>query len=327
MRDWEGALAGVTDGFAGVVSVSVGNEIEFERGYGPADRAHGTAVTTSTRFGIASATKGFTALGVVSLVVGGTLGMDTTARSLLGADLPLIDDRVTVEHLLTHRSGIGDYVDEDLPEPLPIKVPVQDLETTEDYLPALDGFPAKFPPGTRFSYCNSGYAVLALLAERASGVRFPDLVARRVFEPAGMTETSFPRSDEPAAGQATGYCDDGRTNVFLLPVRGSGDGGAFSSIADLRRLWRALYSGSVVPLDWVRRMTTPVTRDAADRFGYGIGFWLREDAKVKLEGCDHGVSCRSIHDPGSSRTVVVLSNTTEGAFPVARRVADMVFTG
>jgi CubicO group peptidase (beta-lactamase class C family) len=327
MWDWEGALAEVTDGFAGVVSVSVGDEIEFERGYGPADRAHGIPVTTSTRFGIASATKGFTALSVVSLVVGGTLGLDTTARSLLGADLPLIDDRVTVEHLLTHRSGIGDYVDEDLPEPLPLKVPVQDLETTEDYLPALDGFPAKFPPGTRFSYCNGGYVVLALLAERASGIRFPDLVSQRVFEPAGMTETSFPRSDEPTPGQATGYCDDGRTNVFLLPVRGSGDGGAFSTIADLRRLWPALYSGSVVPLDWVRRMTTPVTRDATDRFGYGIGFWLREDAKVQLEGCDHGVSCRSIHDPGSSRTVVVLSNTTEGAFPVARRVADMVFTG
>jgi CubicO group peptidase (beta-lactamase class C family) len=327
VRDWSGELAGVTDGFAGVVSVSAGDDLVFEHAYGQADRAHGTPVTTATRFGIASATKGFTALAVVSLALDGALGMGTPVRSLLGTDLRLIDDRVTVEQLLTHRSGIGDYVDEDLPEPLPLQVPVQDLDTTEDYLPALDGIPPKFPPGTRFSYCNSGYVVLALLAERVSGVPFPELVAQRVWKPAGMTETSFPRSDEPTAGQATGYCDDGRINVFLLPVRGSGDGGAFSSVNDLRRFWRALFRASLVPRDWVHRMTTAAARDTGHPFGYGMGFWVRDDGYVLLDGCDHGVSCRSVHDPISDRTVTVLSNTTYGAFPVARRLAEMIFGG
>jgi CubicO group peptidase (beta-lactamase class C family) len=327
VRDWAGGLAEVTDGFSGVVTVTVGDSVEFEQAYGRADRAHGTPVTAATTFGIASATKGFTALTVVSLVLDGSLGTDTTARHLLGTDLPLIDDRVTVEHLLTHRSGIGDYVDEDLPDPLPLKVPVHDLDTTEDYLPALDGIPPKFPPGTRFSYCNSGYVVLALLAERASGVPFRELVANRVWKPAGMTDTWFPRSDEPAAGQATGYCDDGRTNVFLLPVRGSGDGGAFSTVADLHRFWRALFSGLLAPRDWVSRLTTATTHDTGHPFGYGMGFWLRDDGKVLLDGCDHGVSCRSIHDPGAGRTVTVLSNSTYGAFPVARRLAELVFGG
>ena len=327
MHDWAGELAAVTDGFAGVVSVSVGDDVEFEQAYGHADRAHGTPVTTATRFGIASATKAFTALTVVSLALDGKLGMDTTARSLLGGDLPLIDDRVTVEQLLTHRSGIGDYVDEDLPELLPLRVPVQDLGSTEGYLPALEGFPPKFPPGTRFSYCNSGYVVLALLAERASGVAFPELVAHRVWKPAGMEGTSFPRSDEPAPGQATGYCDDGRTNVFLLPVRGSGDGGAFSNVADLRRFWGALFAGSLVPLDWVRRLTTATTRDTGHPFAHGIGIWLRDDGTVLVDGCDHGVSCRSLRDPRSDRTATVFSNTTFGAFPVARRLTEMAFGG
>ena len=73
-----------------------------------------------TRFGIASGTKGLTALAVVSLIEAGSLELSTTARSVLGADLPLIDDAVTIEHLLSHRSGIGDYFDEDAVDRAPI---------------------------------------------------------------------------------------------------------------------------------------------------------------------------------------------------------------
>ena len=75
-------------------------------------------------------------------------------------------------------------------------VPVHELATTEQYLAALDGHPTKFAPGERFAYCNGGYVVLALIAERATGVPFHDLVRRRVCEPAGMLDTAFLRSDE-----------------------------------------------------------------------------------------------------------------------------------
>ena len=83
----------------------------FVRAYGAADRRHGTPNTVETRFAIASGTKGLTALTIVSLIEDGTLEPSTRARSILGSDLPLIDDGVTVEHLLAHRSGIGDYLD------------------------------------------------------------------------------------------------------------------------------------------------------------------------------------------------------------------------
>ncbi len=81
--------------------------------YGLADRAHEVPNTADTVFATASGTKGLTALAVMSLVEHGTLELGTTARSLLGDDLPLIADDVTIEHLLAHRSGIGDYLDED----------------------------------------------------------------------------------------------------------------------------------------------------------------------------------------------------------------------
>jgi CubicO group peptidase (beta-lactamase class C family) len=93
----------------------------------------------------------------MSLVEGGELGLTTTARSLLVADLPLIDDRVTVEHVLAHRSGIGDYLDEDEladNNDYVLTVPSHELATTEQFLAVLDGHPMKYEPGERFAYCN-----------------------------------------------------------------------------------------------------------------------------------------------------------------------------
>src|SRR5438067_1590995 len=99
--------------FSGVVRLDRLGTIEMLEAYGFADRAHEIRTTAETRFGIASGSKGLTALVVMSLVGRGVLQLGTTARSLLGGDLPLIADDVTIEHLLAHRSGIGDYLDED----------------------------------------------------------------------------------------------------------------------------------------------------------------------------------------------------------------------
>lgn len=161
MNRWAEAVAKVATetSFSGVVRVDVGDTIELVTAYGLADRAHGIPNITNTQFAIASGVKGFTALAVVSLIEEGVLEMSTTARSVLGDDLPLIGPDVTVEHLLTHRSGIGDHFDEDLDLDITdyvLPVPVHELVDTEQYLPVLEGLPPKFSAGERFSYCNSG---------------------------------------------------------------------------------------------------------------------------------------------------------------------------
>ena len=129
-------------GFSGVVRVDRGGRTELVKPYGSAHRGYGIPNTVDTRFGLASGTKSLTALSVVSLIEEDRLDLDTTARSVLGEDLPLIDDGVTVEHLLAHRSGIGDYFDEDAVESMTdyvMPVPVHRLATTGDYLAVLDG--------------------------------------------------------------------------------------------------------------------------------------------------------------------------------------------
>jgi CubicO group peptidase (beta-lactamase class C family) len=325
------ALARETN-FSGVVRVDLDGETVFAECYGLANRAHAIPNTLDTQFAIASGVKGLTALTVASLVEQDTLAMSTTARSLLGKDLPLIGDDVTVELLLAHRSGIGDYLDEDLDWDIDdylMPVPVHELATTEQYLPALDGHEPKFAPGTDFSYCNGGFVVLALLAERASGVPFHDLVRDRVCEPAGMQDTEFLRSDELPARAALGYLSlDGvsRTNVFHLPVRGSGDGGIYSTVADFSSFWDALVDGKIVSKEMVVELVRPRS-DVPDSRRYGLGFWLGADNDViALEGYDAGVSFRSVHDPVRRITYTVISNTSAGAWPLTRLLAEQLST-
>jgi CubicO group peptidase (beta-lactamase class C family) len=333
-------LAGAVDelarqeDFSGVVRVERAGAVELDAAYGWAHRGWRIANTPETRFALASGNKGFTALVVMSLVEEGTLSLTTTARSLLGDDLPLIDDRVTVEHLLGHRSGIGDYLDEtaehsDVNDYV-MPVPVHQLVATEDFLVVLDGHATSFPPGDRFAYNNGGYMVLALLAERASGIGYHDLVDQRVCTPAGMVETAFLRSDELPGGVALNYLDlDGvsRTNVLHLPVRGNGDGGIYSSASDMSSFWSALFAGRIVSQDTVATMVRPRSDYPEEDRRYGLGFWMFDagDA-VFLEGYDAGVSFRSVHDPGRALTWTVISNTSEGAWPIVSLLKESLST-
>jgi CubicO group peptidase (beta-lactamase class C family) len=319
-------------GFSGVVRVDRAGETELARAYGYADRAHGVLNTVDTLFATASGTKGLTALAVMALVERGTLELGTTARSLLGDDLPLIADDVTVEHLLAHRSGIGDYLDEDAGGDIAdyvMPVSVHELATTEQFLPVLGGHQTVSPAGERFAYNNGGYVVLALLAERASGLDFQQLVRTLVCEPAGMVDTAFLRSDELPGRAALGYlgADGLRTNVFHLPVLGTGDGGIYSTAADLSALWDALFAGRLVSPERVADLIRPRSDWPEEERRYGLGFHLHATGDgVWLEGFDAGVSLASLHQPSTAITYTVISNWSRGAWPIVKLLDELLGT-
>ncbi|GAB2604822.1 serine hydrolase domain-containing protein [Pseudactinotalea suaedae] len=308
--------------FTGVVAVLGGSD-ELVLPYGLANRSTGTPVTRDTRFAVASGSKGMTALVIASLVEEGAVGFDTLARELLGEDLPLIDDAVTIRHLLTHTSGIGDYLDEEELDTADyvLSRPVQEYLTTSAFLPDLAGHPQAFPPGERFAYCNGGFLVLALLAERASGSMYHELVRTRVLEPAGMVASGFFRSDRLPPDTALGYLsedEDAISNVFHLPILGNGDGGLYTTVADMHRFWTALLAGSIVTAGTVEEMIRTQVEVPDGPSDYGLGFWLRPSAEgdidPQLVGEDAGVSFLSRHDRSEGVTRTVLSGTTEGAW-------------
>ncbi|PZF86238.1 serine hydrolase domain-containing protein [Jiangella anatolica] len=314
--------AAAKSSFSGVVTVDVGDSREVERCYGFAHRALKVPATAGTRFAVASGSKAFTALAILRLAEQGLLELGDPVRPVLGADLPLIDDAVTFEHLLTHTSGIGDYLDEEADweaSDYVLPVPVHTLAETEAFVPVIDGYPQAFPPGERFAYCNGGYVVLALLAERVGGRGFQEQVEQDICDRAGLSATRFLRSDELPGDAALGYLYESgdRTNVLHLPVRGTGDGGIYTTAADLHTFWQALTAGRIVSEATVAEMTRPRHDVPAENKRYGLGLWLhRTEPVLIIEGYDAGVSFRSTHDPRTRTTLTVAGNTSEGAWPL-----------
>ncbi len=303
--------------FTGTIRVDAG-AVLFEAAFGLADRAHDVPNTVGTRFGTASASKAFTALAVLSLVSDGVLDLDETVRGRL-PDLPQVDPGVTLRQLLSHTSGVGEYLDDDAePDTYLLPGSMHGYLSPEDFVPLLD-VPMRARPGSRFEYSNAGFVLLGLLAQRAAGVRYQDLVRERVLRPADLQHTDFLRTDELPGSAALGYLYRGglRTNVFHLPIEGSADGGVYTTVGDLRSFWLALESAAIVPADLVELMTGPAPgHDPEDP--YGLGIWLPAPGVWEVEGADAGVSMMSEHVPASDVTWSVLSNESDNAWPVTR---------
>ena len=183
-------------------------------------------MTPDSQVAIASGSKGMTALAVMSLVEDGTLSLGTTARSLLGTDLPLIADDVTVEHLLGHTSGIGDYLDED--DDIPISayamtVPVHELDD-DRAVPARSstGSRRRSRRGSGSSTATAGSWCWPCWRNARRGVPFHDLVRDRVCRPAGLVDTDFLRSDALPGRAALGYVEmDGAVADERVPPAGA----------------------------------------------------------------------------------------------------------
>lgn len=313
-------------GFSGVVRLDRPGAEVLELAMGLADQRHGIPIEIATRFGVASATKTLTALTIVSLVESGELTLDTTLRSVTADILPLVDPSVTIEHLLGHTSGVGDYLDEvsigDIDEYL-LGVSPHMLVQPTDYVVLMEALPQVFRPGERFAYNNGGYVMLSMVIELITG-SFHAAVGERVLEPAGMTDAGFFRSDDLPSKTAMGYLEDGRTNVLHLPVIGSGDGGIYLTLDDVTAFWTALFRGDIVSAGHVAEMTS-VHRSVDDDHAYGLGFWLSPDGRiVSLEGMDAGVSFRSAVDRRSGSRYTVMSNTSTGIWPLARVLEPLI---
>lgn len=313
--------------FSGVARVQRHGKVIIEFACGQSDRANDRINNLETRFAVASGTKAFTALTIMSLVESGALTLDTTVRSVVLDDLPHVDETVTIDHLLTHRSGVGDYLDEttagDIDEHVLGPLSAHTLETARDYLPLLNAHEQQSLPGEQFAYNNSGFVMLSLVIETTTG-SFHEAVRDRIFEPAAMHDAGFFRSDDLPANTALGYLGNGRSNVFHLPVIGMGDGGVFLTLDDTTAFWDALSTGRIVAPANVAAMTAEasVYNDARS---YGRGFWLGPGADhVWFEGMDAGVSFQSGVFRDADVRYSVLSNTSSGAWPLVEAIGDAV---
>lgn len=317
--------------FSGVISIYQDSAPIFVRAFGYRDVKNKLPNTPSTLFGIASGTKLFTALGIGRLIDQGVLALDTTIGEIDPAYTDFIDPRATIRQLLTHTSGIYDYYDEELerdPDHFFVELPWYQLETPSDYLPLFKNQPLKFHPGARFSYSNGGYVFLGLLIEKLTGGLYRDYIQEHVLQAANMDNSGFYALNDLPENTANGYLDDRHTiNIYNIPLRGGGDGGMFTTGADLHALWDKLLTYQILSQELTDVYLT--THHRFDEFdGYGCGVYKRLDNSMYfIVGGDAGVGFDSRYLVADKVTVSILSNVTNGEEAIRDVVMDFFGQG
>ncbi|RNF39178.1 serine hydrolase [Planococcus salinus] len=293
---------------------------------GFADRANERPNALTTRFGIASGSKVFTAVTVCQLVEEGKLSLDDLLSELLPETFPAFE--VTIHQLLTHTSGIPDYFDEAIMddfEELWTKHPMYLMQSGTDFLPLFQHQPMKFAPGEKFHYNNAGFIALGLVVEKITGQEFADAVEERIFKPADMEHAGYFRLDRLPAETAFGYIEEGgswRTNQYAIPIKGGADGGAFVTANDMTKFWERLMDYTLLSKDMTQQLLSSHATTEEGAYGYGVWIELEEEIPVKYHvmGYDPGVNFHSGYYPSDGSTLTVLSNNSGGAYEVVELI-------
>lgn len=306
---------GVADGFAGAALIGLGDEAIWWYASGLADMVENRPNEVDTKFNIGSMSKMFTAVAVLQLMEQGKLSLDDSIVELLpGYPNTAVAGAVTIHHLLTHTSGLGDTFTAKFAEN-PNK-----YRSNADFLPLFVDDPLLFDPGESFSYSNAGYVVLGLIIEEVSGRDYYDYVRDNIFTPAGMVDTDSYALDEDVANLAMGYTtrdiDGGETGVLaanapLMPGRGFAAGGGYSTVADLFRFRNRLLGHRLLTAESTDLLFEEQV-ELGPGFEYGYGFMIRDgDGSVGHTGGAPGICSFFSMYPASGYSLIVLSNSDD----------------
>ena len=330
------------DAFSGTLLIAKDGKPIFKTVHGLASKAHKVPNRLDTKFSIASIGKMFTAIAIAQLAEQGKLSFtDPVGKHLTAYPNKEVAQKVTIHHLLTHSSGLGDTYSAKYICRKGI------LKQIKDWLPLFvdDPKPLAFEPGARWSYSNQGFILLGAIIEKASGENFFEYVRKHIFQPAGMVNTDYHEGDRDTPNLAMGYTNfedlgednyqfhlGERRNVSLYNgARGGPTGGANSTIDDLLRFSRALRENKLISAKSVALLTS--TKILARKYdanqtywGYGFELQLIDGKRVIGHGGgDFGVSSGIRWYPDSGNyTVVVMSNYDRGGIITIYKLEEMI---
>ncbi|WP_205503103.1 serine hydrolase domain-containing protein [Rufibacter psychrotolerans] len=276
-----------------IVSVTRKGQVLYEKSIGWANALTGERIGPQSNFRMASLTKQFTAVGLALLEQAGALSFQSRFADFF-PQLGELGQQITLQHLLTHTSGLRDYE----PEVAPTRpYQVTDAEVLE--ITARQPGPY-FPPGSQFRYSNTGYVLLGLIIEKVAQKPFGDFLREAIFQPLGMAGTRLYHPHRPSEIQhrALGYAREASGRVIAAdqsPCSATrGDGCLYTSLHDYRLWHQALLQGNLVDLpSLLQRVHAPV-QPGTDRC-YGMGWFFTKRATGDLELCHTGNSSGFSH--------------------------------
>lgn len=302
------------------VIVVKGGKVVFRKGYGMANLELAVPVEPDMVFRLGSVTKQFTAVAILMLVEQGKLSLDDDMTKFL-PDYPAKTQRVTVEQLLTHTSGIKSYTS--LPEWLSMWR--KDTELNE-LIGLFKDKPADFAPGERWSYNNSAYVLLGAIIEKASGQSYQDFIEKNIFQRLGMTHSFYDNTARVIPRRVTGYSKgkDGYINAPYLSMTQPHAAGALVSSVDDLVLWdAALYTNKLVKQETLKRAWTPAKLTSGKLTHYGFGWAINSyegHNVIEHGGGINGFSTYALRMPDDRVFVAVLTNKDSGGPGPARAV-------
>ena len=320
--------------FSGVISVRKDREIIVQNSYGYADINNKVPNEIDTKFATASAGKVFVAVGILQLIENEKLSFDDTIGNILDFDLKSIDRGITIRQLLNHTSGIPDYFDESIMEDyaeLWKDFPNYRIRKSMDIVPLFINKPMKYKAGEKFQYNNTGFVVLGLIIEKIAGMLFDDYLSKNIFQPCVMLNTGYYELDRLPAKCANSYIfDENRkdfyTNIYSVDVKGTGAGGAFTTVIDVEKFWDNLLDGKILSKNLLEKMLSLQSNSDDNYYGYGI--WLEETREGRLEpwfqGSDPGVSFLSSYDRDQKINITIISNTGNNVWEIREKITEIM---
>lgn len=323
----------IDQSFSGVIYISNKNNEIYSKAYGYADKSNLVPNKLTTRFPIASGSKVFTAISTLQLIEKGLLSLETPIGKLLDFDLNKIDRNITIHQLLTHTSGIPDYFDEELMddyEALWVDYPMYKIRSSFALLPLFIEKPMQYERGSEFKYNNAGYVILGLIIEKITAQSFDDYIRKNIFEPCNMIDTGYFELDRLPSRCANAYIYDEeknefKTNIYSVDVKGTGAGGAFTTVNDMISFWNCLFGYKLLSKKMTKYMISPQVEHENNIYGYGI--WLRKKTNGSyiyyLMGSDPGISFNSFVDVENHLKVIIMSNTSDNVWKYNRDILKM----
>lgn len=270
---------------------------------------------------IGSVTKQFTAVSILLLADQGKLTLSDPITKHL-TDYPKTGDSITIEHLLTHTSGVTSYTD--MPEYLGN---MEKKLAVNDIIARFKDLPLKFAPGTRWEYSNSGYFLLGAIIERASGMRYAEFVAKHIFVPLNMQDSAYEGFERSTKRRVEGYSDRAKVAAAIDMSQPYAAGSLVSTVDDLAKWDAAINAGKLLkPTIW-KQAFSPYTLTNGSKTSYGYGWQVR-----KLQGSDalahsggiNGFVSMGIHVPEPKIYVAMLSNRSGGGGATPTFLAEKI---
>ncbi len=306
-----------TNGFNGCVLVAQHGQVIYENAIGFSNLKTKSPLTINSTFQLASTSKPLTAAAILLLKDRGKLNLTDNLQKFF-PDFPYYN--ITLQMLLTHRSGLSNYLY--FGEPYCDENNCYNGKTFDNnsmiQLMMSVKPPIYYAPNKKFEYCNTNYALLASIIEKVSGLSYADFMTQNIFKPLGMNDTWVhrPKNDTLYKNKTTGHTANGLIEKDIYADDVIGDKGIYSSVDDLFKWDQALYSEKLLKKKTIEEAFTGYSNEHKGKRNYGYGWRLIDDNKgnkiVYHNGWWHGYSSLFFRRIKDQTTVILLSNKYNG---------------